>query len=229
VAAQKEAQAIALTEATGGEPATSPEMVIFQATMLELDARIEELTGEIERIEAELESIQAMISASSANGIQLSALERDYEILQGRYNGAVQNLNEARISERIEVTAQGQRITVIENANVPRLPSGPSPFRVVALACAAGIALAGGFFFLLEILNRTIRRPAELQSKFDIVPIATIPYMESRGRRMARRLSLVTGSLVVLIGVPAALWYIDTNYMPLDLVVQKVLERLGLV
>jgi len=31
-----------------------------------------------------------------------------------------------------------------------------------------------------------------------------------------------------LIGVPFALWYIDTNYLPLDLLVQKVLERVGI-
>ncbi len=55
-----------------------------------------------------------VISRSSAIGIQLSALERDYTNIQARYSAAVNNLNSARMSERIETTAQGQRITVIE-------------------------------------------------------------------------------------------------------------------
>lgn len=211
------------------EPAMSPEQVIFQATMIDIENRIETINADIEVAQAELEGVQQAIVATSENGIQLNALERDYEAMQGRYDAAVSNLNEARISERIETTAQGQRITVIENANVPSAPSGPSRFRIIALASGVGLALAGGFFILLEFLNRTIRRPVELIGRFNVTPLATIPYMESRRRRTVRRFSLVLMSLIVLIGVPAGLWYIDTNYLPLDLVAQRVLSRFGLV
>lgn len=91
-----------------------------------------------------------------------------------------------------------------------------------------GIALAGGFFVLLELLNRSIRRPAELEARFNITPIATVPYMESRGRRLVRRMALVTATLIAIVGGPLILWYVDTNYMPLDLLVQKALSRLGI-
>jgi hypothetical protein len=52
--------------------------------------------------------------------------------------------------------------------------------------------------------------------------------MESRRERMFRRGALASALLAVLIGVPAALWYIDTQYMPLDILASKVLGRLGL-
>jgi hypothetical protein len=81
---------------------------------------------------------------------------------------------------------------------------------------------------LLELLNRSIRRPAELTSRFNVVPITTIPYMESRRRRVLRRGGLIFATLFVLVTVPAVLWYIDTNYLPLDILVQKGLTRFGL-
>ena len=81
---------------------------------------------------------------------------------------------------------------------------------------------------LLELLNRAIRRPFELQSKFGIIPLAVIPYMESPRERMIRRATLIGAFVAVLIGVPAALWYIDTQYMPLDILANKVFDRLGL-
>ena len=46
--------------------------------------------------------------------------------------------------------------------------------------------------------------------------------------RRVRRGSLVAATLAVLVGVPLALWYVDTNYVPLELVVQRSLARLGL-
>lgn len=204
------------------------EKALLQAALAEIDSRIEFLESDLENTTQELEKLQEAISRSSANGIQLAALERDYEITQARHNSAVNNLNQARMSERIETTAQGQRITVIENANVPQVPAGPNRPKIAAMGLAAGLGLAGGYFMLLELLNRTVRRPAELVSRFNVTPITTIPYMESRSRRVMRRTGLIAATLFVLIAVPAALWYVDTNYIPLELVVQKGLNKLGL-
>jgi hypothetical protein len=91
-----------------------------------------------------------------------------------------------------------------------------------------GLALASAWFVLLELLNRTVRRPAELTARFNVMPIAVLPYMESRGERLRRRTGLVAATVAVMIAVPAALWYVDTHYLPLDLLVQKGLSRLGL-
>jgi uncharacterized protein involved in exopolysaccharide biosynthesis len=206
----------------------SPQEALFQAMMLEMDNRISTLRTDIERTSEEIETLEVGIRASSANEIQLDGLERELTSIQRRYADAAGNLNQARMSERIETTAQGRRITVIENATVPNAPSGSNQLRVVAAGAGVGLGLAGGFFMLLELLNRSIRRPAELVSRFNITPIVTIPYLESRGRRTIRRLSLIGATLIAIIGVPLVLWYIDKNYMPLDLFVQKVLSRLGI-
>ncbi len=210
------------------DPEGATERALLQAALAEIDSRIEFLESDQANTVQELEKLQEAISRSSANGIQLASLERDYEITQTRHNSAVSNLNQARMSERIETTAQGQRITVIENANVPQVPAGPNRTKIAAMGLAAGLGLAGGYFMLLELLNRTVRRPAEMVSRFNVTPITTIPYMESRGRRVLRRSGLIAATLFVLIAVPAALWYVDTNYIPLELVVQKGLDKLGL-
>jgi polysaccharide chain length determinant protein (PEP-CTERM system associated) len=210
------------------EAETSPEQALLDAALAEIDNRLNALTADIESTKSEMESLQQRITASAANGIQLAALERDYEVIQQRYNDAVNNLNEARMSERIETTAQGQRINVIENANVPRLPSGPDRPKIAIMGALVGFGLAGAYFALLEFLNRSIRRPAELIGRFNVTPIATIPYMESRRERLFRRAGLITAMLVVVASVPWGLWYIDSHYMPLEVIVQKGLDTLGL-
>lgn len=206
----------------------SAEKALLEATLAQLDTRLNLVEEEINGAKTQLANLQESISKSSANGIELDVLEREYRNIQARYNAAVNNLNAAQMSERVESTAQGQRITVIENASVPKVPTGPDRPKIAIMGAALGFGLAAAFFALLELLNGTVRRPAELIGKFNVTPITTIPYMESRGRRMLRRGGILVATLVVLIGVPAALWYIDTNYLPLELVVQKGLSKLGL-
>jgi len=206
----------------------TPENVMLEASLAELSSRLLGQEEEINDTLEELSKLAASIAATSSNGIALSALERDYANIQNRYNAAVNSLDQARIDERIELTARGQRITVIEGASVPQDPSGPNRPRIAAAGIGAGLGLAGGFFFLMEFLNRKIRRPAEIKSHFNITPIATIPYMESRQEKMVRRAFLLIAVLAVLIGVPIALWYVDTNVIPLELIADRVIEKAGL-
>lgn len=209
-------------------PANEQPVSMLDVTLADIDQRRETLLQELGTVDEDLSALEASIQATAANAVTLNGLERDFENIQARYNEAVRNLNQARVNERIELSAQGQRITVIEGANVPQEPSGPNRFKLIAAGIGAGGMLAVGFFVLLEVLNRTIRRPFELQSKFGIVPLVVVPYMESRRDRMLRRAALIFAFLAVLVGVPAVLWYVDTNYMPLDLLANKVFDRLGL-
>ena len=204
------------------------ESALLTASLVEIDTRLEFLQVDIDQTSTELDRLQTSIAQSAANGIRLNNLEREYKIIEGRYNTALTNLNSATMSERIETAAQGQRVAVIENANVPRVPAGPNRSKVALMGAAVGIGMAGAYFVLLEILNRRIRRPAEMISRFNITPITTIPYMESRRHRMLRRGGIIAATLLVIITVPTGLWYIDTNYLPLEIVVQKGLNRLGL-
>jgi uncharacterized protein involved in exopolysaccharide biosynthesis len=227
-------EAIVEAEASAGEPpegeeeGISTEQAFLDAALAEIDSELESIQTTIESATEELEELARNIALSASNAIQLAELERDYGIIQTRYASAVENLNEARMSERLESTSQGQRITVIENANVPRVPSGPDRTMIAGLAVFAGVGLAVGYFALLEFLNRVIRRPSEMVERFDVEPIAIIPYMESRKEQFLRRSGMIMATLAVLVAVPAGLWYVDTNYLPLELIVQRGLDRLGI-
>lgn len=212
----------------GDDTTALRDKAILEANLAQIDSTIKFQEDELERTKAEVEGLQASIAQSSSNGIQLSALEREYEIVLARYNAAVVNLNGARMDRRIESTAQGQRIAIIENASVPSTPSGPDRPKIAVAGAGVGFMLAAAYFVLLEFLNRNVRRPAELIGRYNVTPITTIPYMESRGRRFARRAGLSFATLAVLLGVPALLFYIDTNVLPLELVVERGLRRLGL-
>ncbi|WP_300039341.1 Wzz/FepE/Etk N-terminal domain-containing protein [uncultured Roseobacter sp.] len=200
---------------------------ILDINLAEIDARMADLSRSISETSGELERLRLSIEATPSNSIALGALNRDYQNIQSLYNAAVRNLSEAQMGERIEVTSKGQRVSVLEGANVPNRPSGPNRTKLIAAGVGAGLGLAVGFFVLLELLNRSIRRPAEIVSRFGVTPLATIPFMESQTHRWVRRGALITAFVAVLVGVPLALWIIDSQYMPLELLASKIVGKLG--
>lgn len=210
------------------DPGSQTGNPMLDLNLSQIDSRIEASRTELEQASTELETLEGSIRETSANAIALAALERDQANIQTRYNAAVASLAQARTAERIESSARGERITVIESASVPNAPSGPSRARIAAMGGGVGMALAIGFFVLMELLNSAIRRPADLKSRFDVTPLAVIPHLEDRRERRSRRAWRIGVILAVLTAVPLALWYLHMNYMALDVLTMKVLERLGL-
>ncbi|WP_207101600.1 GumC family protein [Paracoccus shandongensis] len=214
-------------QGTPTEPANSGNSLL-DMNLSQIDSRVAALQNERTQADAELERLAASINATAANAIALGALERDEQNIQSSYNAAVASLDQARQVERVETSAQGQRITVIEAASVPSQPSGPNRKKIAMAGIGLGLALAAGFFALMELLNNTIRRPAELRSRFQITPLAVIPFIEGRRERRRRQIVRLAAILAVVIIIPLGLWGIHTQYMPLDILAQKIVNRLGL-
>jgi len=80
--------------------------------------------------------------------------------------------------------------------------------------------------FLLEFMNRAIRRPRDITKHLGITPIATIPYIRTPMELVLRRAVFVALFALVVIGLPAVLFAVHTYYLPLDLLVDKLVTRL---
>ncbi|WP_265501106.1 GumC family protein [Paracoccus beibuensis] len=211
----------------GSNPEEATGNSLLDVNLSQIDTRTTALQAELDQANRELELIQAAVAATATNSIALGALERDQANIQARYNAAVADLSQARTVERIEASSRGQQITVLEAATVPNRPSGPNRQKIAAMGIGLGLGLAGGFFAVMEILNNAIRRPGELRSRFQITPLAVIPYIDTRHERRHRRMVALSLIAAVLVLIPLGLWGLHTQYMPLDVLAQKVVSRLG--
>ena len=229
------AQVDALTaqiEASGASESETQAPLSAQETALdislaEIDSRTNALQQEIAEANAELAELRISIERTPANGIILAGMEREQENIQSLYNGSVARLAAARMSSRVEAAAKGERITVLEAASVPDEPARPNRKQIAALGVLLGLGLAGGLFFLLELLNQVIRRPVDIVKALDITPLATLPNIETIAHRRWRRAVQFASLLAVIAMVPTVLWAVDTYYMPLDLLFEKIKNRLS--
>ena len=208
----------------GGDPTTA----LYEMQMSEFDAREAFLDEQIALVTAELAELEDAMARTPGNSITLQALERDYENISARYNAATQRLATAAVGERIELTAKGQRITVLRQAVVPREPTSPNRPLILAAGAAAGLGIAGALVVLLELLNRTVRRPADLTRALQITPLGTLPYIATSSETVRRRGAILGLVAIFAVGIPAGLYLLHVEYMPLDLLAQRAMSRIGL-
>ena len=195
--------------------------------LAEIDSRITDLADQKELVASEFDKLTASIEKTPVNTVKLDELTLDYENIQLQYNGAVDRLAKASTGERIEVMARGQRIAVIEPPGVPNEPAKPKRLLIAGGGSVFGFLAGIGLIVLLEVLNRSIRRPEDLIRTLGISPIATLPYIQTRKEVVLRRGRKILISLIILVGITVLLYAVHTYYQPLDLIAERIMNKLG--
>lgn len=215
----------------GEEPAVGSDGTSRQVTTR--DIRREDLEGELAfldeeqaRLEARSAELSADIAKTPGNAIVLETLERDYENVRSQYDQAIGNRAKAQTGETIEALAKGQRISVIEQAVAPDEPARPNRPKIAAAGVGAGIGLGIALVVLIEFLRGAIRRPADLTDALGIAPFATLPYVATRREVLLTRVLVWGGLLAFVVAAAVGVWVLHTQVMPLDLVMEKVMNRL---
>jgi len=200
----------------------------YEIQLADLDAQMEYILEEKASLVEELTALEESIDETPENAIALGTLERDYENLQVQYQQATRDLAAARTGDQIEAQSRGQRIAVVEQATVPRAPTSPPRKKIAAAGVAGGIGLGAAFVVLIEMLNRSIRRPADLTNRLGITPFVSIPYIRTRRQALTRRSIIITALIFVTVGIPVGLYLVHLLYLPMDLLIEKGLEKTGL-
>jgi len=181
-----------------------------------IDARLGFIAEERAMIEGTLSELDVSIRATPGNEMVLAGLERELTNLGAQYETAVANLGTASIGERIEVLSKGERFSLIEPPTEPTMPTSPRRKLIAAAGVVAGGGLGLGFVVLLEMLNRSIRRPAEIAARLGAQPFATIPYIRTRAELRWKRSVIIGVLLAILVGIPVGLIAVHTLVRPLD-------------
>jgi uncharacterized protein involved in exopolysaccharide biosynthesis len=197
--------------------------------------RIEEIEAELERMDdidqsqsQRIATLEGYIDQIPETMITLAALEREYENLQSQYNSVVARLATAETGERLETTQQAERFEIVEQALPPESPISPNRTRLLAAGVGGSGLLGMALIVLLELLNRAMRTARDVERLLDVQPIATIPFITTRHDMAVRRWTLRIGGVAAVLIVALGLVVIDQLVMPLSLVADRVIERLGL-
>jgi uncharacterized protein involved in exopolysaccharide biosynthesis len=220
------APAVVSSESDTDEPAEMPPMLVVQLS--ELDSRVASLEAQKGAVQRELEDLRSTIFQTPSVAITLEELERSYAGLQDQFQQAQSRLALAQTGDLIESRSRGQRLSVVEQPAVPSSPTKPNRIMLAGGGTAFGILAGLAVIFLLEWLNSTARRPEDLVNKLGVTPLTTIPYIQTRGQKFRHRSLKLLVLLAIVTVIPAAIFAIHTYYLPLDLIADRIMNKVGI-
>ena len=143
--------------------------------------------------------------------VSVDSLERQRDSVKENLDGITKKLAAARLGESLERGQHSERLSVIEQPTLPQIPVRPNRPKILAVVFAMAIAAGGGLVFLLEMLDGTIRRNADIAKLIDSHLIVSIPFITTKAdlvRKKTRKLIVAIGCSVgvVLAGLVAAIY-----------------------
>jgi len=213
------------TEATN---AAELELVQLRRQIALIDRQLDLIAEQQAAAERRRAALEASVAAAPKIEMALNAFNRRYEDLQTQYQIAVRKEAEAETGEKLEINKQAESFEVIEQAQVPEKPVAPKRALIAIGGSVASLAAALGLAVLLELMNASIRTTADLERLLQIHPIVSVPYIRTREEVRRRRLLWGLRLLTAAVLLSALLFAIDQFYLPLELIWQRAIDRIGL-
>jgi uncharacterized protein involved in exopolysaccharide biosynthesis len=199
------------------------ELIQRSALYSEKHPMIQSLKRQIEALE---KAASQPVTPGASSAVSLEALLAQQESLQKNLDAASAKLAAARLGENLEKDQQSEKLEVIEQPTAPQEPIKPKRLKLSLAALALAFAAGGGLTFIVEMLDKGIRKPSDILSVVNGQLIVSIPYIATLAElrwRKRRALLIIFSSLLVLLGVSIVAYF----YLPpVDLIIAKA--RVGL-
>lgn len=215
-----------LTSAAAREAADNPAYIQVSA---QREASINERTS-LQRKAAGLRTRIAEFESRLAQAPQLereySALVRDLEGAQFKYQEVRQKQMEATLAKNLESERKGERFTVIEPPLAAEEPVSPNRLAVSLLGVLLALGAGVGTIAALEMLDPTVRNRRDIEAATSASPLAILPWIDTpaeQALRVQRRRYSMAG-LAASVAVAVVLTHF--LYRPLDVLWQVAVRRL---
>lgn len=209
----------------GGE--VSLEVARVQTKISTTQARVESLGNQIKSLRGRLATYEQQILQTPQVERGLITLMRDQESARKKYEEIHSKQMSAKITENLEGENKAERFSLLEPPAYPDKPFKPDRIKILLLGVVASLGGSGALVFLLEMLNQRIRGQEALAIAVGQRPLTVIPYItiENEIARRKRLVKLV--AIVALIGVLLSATLLHFLYMPLDILMLKIIARFG--
>jgi uncharacterized protein involved in exopolysaccharide biosynthesis len=175
---QKYPSIVATILTTGSSQNTRPDLVTERSRLVEMQARTEALRNQ-------LSGVKERAKLFSEQGPQMADLERQKELEETNYKYFEASLEKARIDETLDPSRM-PNISVVQKPSPAVLAIGDVKKTIVGLAIG-GLAIGIGLALLIElVLDRTLKRPLELETRLSIPLLLSVPNFGRNGHLRLR-------------------------------------------
>ena len=147
-------------------------------------ARVAGIEAKVETLKTRLRDTQQKMKQLSELRPQMEDLERKREMDEANYKYFAASLEKARVDEALDPSKM-PNISAVQRPSPPVLDT-KMRYKITFGLAAAGLILGVALALLRGLmLNRTVGRPLELETRLDIPLMLSIPHSNSRNGHMA--------------------------------------------
>ncbi len=184
----------------------------------EVNLRISTLNAGIKETQSQIDYYKKMVADTPKRDQELIEINRDYDILQAKYDSYKNKQIDAGIAVKMEKVQKGEQFKIIDYAKVPEHPVKPDVKKIILMTFALGFGLGCGIAYLLEMMDTSYKTPDEAGGDLDIPVLASIPLLtnEMEIRLKKRKDILITvcvslGFCIALFSILASVKGVDTT------------------
>ena len=192
----------------GGAPVQGPKVQNpiyeeLQLRLVEAESEVAMKERRVENAQQNLERLRRMANTAPKLEAELADLNRDYRVLQDKYQDLLSRRESARISEAREIQTKSVEFRIVDPPEAPVRPTGPNRPLYLGVVLVFAFGAGGGFAYLLAQLDESFPSPDRLRETFGVPVIGTIARatsVASDWKRRAVNLSFGTafGTLVAV-------------------------------
>ncbi len=201
---------------------------------LQLQSEIKVAGVELKNIAEQRAALTEQMKKLEVNVSQTHQVERGYYDLmrdldnqKAKYKELIAKSLEAKLSQNLEVEQKAEKFSLLEPPRVPKKPEKPNRMKILFLGFLFSVFGGLGSGFLAEMMDSSIRSHTALAQLTGSEPLVVIPYIENQedlARSRRTKINFALLGLFLLIGLTVAIHFF---YMPLDMLVNKVLDRVS--
>lgn len=183
----------------------NPNATMLNPVWEQVQVKIVDAETAVAKLQSQIRNQEAMIAeldglAKSVPGIEaeLIRLDRDYNVLKGKFEDLLTRRESARIAQDLEGTTDKVQFRVIEPPELPSRPSSPNRAALLSVSLLVGLAAGLGVAFLLGQLHHTFSTANRLRSTFDLPVLGTISAVAFDTYSRRRRIEITSFSIILI-------------------------------
>lgn len=215
------------SEASKKLSATNPVYLQLQSEIDIADIEAKNIAEERKSLNEKLSQLELSISQTHQVERGYEDMMRDLENQKAKYKELKAKSLEAKLSQTLEEEQKGEKFSLLEPPRVPEKPEKPNRIKIMFIGFIFSIVGGLACGYAAEMFDGSVRGYKQLASLTGIEPLVVIPYIKNdedtkKGRNHLRNFVLLGAFLAVSLLVS-----IHMLYMPLDVIILKMWNKIA--
>ncbi|HEY1755408.1 MAG TPA: Wzz/FepE/Etk N-terminal domain-containing protein [Bryobacteraceae bacterium] len=227
IIADEKAEADAKKDVVTGKPPVAPAVIKeaadrdatiarYNAQIAQDDTQIEQLTAQMKNVSREIQVLNGRIDSVPQSEKEYEDLKRERDIKNQEYEDMKKNLGKAQIQQEMENRQEGEKLEILDGANLPETAAYPNHPLVVAVGAGIGLMLGIVIAGAREMKDTSLKNLKDVRAYTQMAILGSIPLLENdfvvRRRRRLAWLGWTTACLTAVVLMSGSIvYYISTK------------------